>query len=143
MERGIMEPLSHYSTNLTDAQWHLIEALLPAMDRSKGGRPRKYPLREIFNALFYQSRTGCQWRLLPKDFPPYISVWFYFRRWRDDGTLVRVHAALRKQVRKQAGRRVTPSALILDSQTVKTTQKGGLVAMMPAKRPVDASVTSL
>lgn len=133
---------SSYSTNLTDAQWQRIDALLPVPDPQKGGRPRKYSRREIFNAIFYQLRTGCQWRLLPKDFPPYVAVWFYFRRWRDDGTLERVHAALRKQVRQQAGKRTTPSALIFDSQTVKTSQKGGPGAMTRAKRSWDASAIS-
>src|SRR5207253_7667085 len=104
-----METLLLYSTDLTDAQWLLIEAELPPKKTSgRTGRRRKYPLRAIWNAIFYQLRTGCQWRLLPKNFPPYSLVWVYFCRWRDDGTLVRIHAALRKKVRQQADKRLTP-----------------------------------
>ncbi|MCC6446077.1 MAG: transposase [Armatimonadetes bacterium] len=89
--------------------------------------------------MFYQLRTGCPWRRLPHGFPPQGAVWFHLRRWRDDGTLERVQAALRKQVCQQAGKRTTPSALILDSQTVKTRPKGGPGAMMRARRCSGAS----
>ncbi len=138
-----METLLVYSTDLTDAQWLLIEAELPPQKTSgRTGRPRKYGLRAIFNAIFYQLRTGCQWRLLPKDLPPWNLVWVYFCRFRDDGTLERIHAALRKQVRKQAGKRATPTAVILDSQSVKTTEKGGRAAMMAARKSRVASAIS-
>jgi transposase len=132
-----------YDTDLTDAEWEILRALLrPAKTSGRTGRPRKYSLRSIFNAILYQARTGCQWRLLPKDFPPYNLVWVYFCRWRDDGTLERMRLALNKQVRRQAGKQATPSALVLDSQTVKTTQKGGLAAITQARRSSGAVATS-
>ena len=82
-----------YPTDLTDAQWAIIEPLLPAA--KPGGRPRSADLREVVNAILYLLRTGCAWRMLPHDFPPWGTVWAYFRRWRDDGTLERLHDALR------------------------------------------------
>lgn len=136
-----------YSTDLTDAQWQKIEAVLPPAKGGRTGRRRKYPLREIWNAIFYQARTGCAWRLLPHDFPPHADVWEHFCRWRDSGLIERVHDALREKVRKQAGRKPTPSAAIIDSQSVKTPQnrnlKGGPTAMMQASTSKAASVTLL
>ncbi len=126
-----------YPTDLTDEQWALLEPLLPPA--KPGGRPRSVDLREMVNALLDLLRTGCPWRSLPHDLPPWPTVWTYFRRWRDDGTLERLHDQLRAQVRQQAGRDSDPSALILDSQSVKTAEKGGRVAMMLARRFRDAS----
>jgi putative transposase len=80
-------------------------------------------MREVINALLYLDRTGCQWRALPRDFPPWPTVWTYFRAWRNDGTWERIHTALREAVRVKAGREPTPSAAIIDSQSVKTSQK--------------------
>jgi len=128
-----------YPTDLTDEQWALLEPLLPAA--KPGGRPRSVDLREVVNAMLYLLRSGCAWRLLPHEFPPWGTVWTYFRRWRDDGTLDRLHDELRARVREAAGRDRQPSAGCLDSQSVKTTEKGGRAASTLAKRLRGASAT--
>jgi transposase len=135
-------PRPSYASDLTDEQWTKIEAALPAAKNGRTGRPRTYTKREVFNALFYQARTGCAWRHLPHDLPPWNAVWKQFRRWRDAGTLECVHDALREQVRQHVGKEPTPSAAIIDSQSVKTAQKGGATAMTRAKRLKVVSVTS-
>ena len=112
-----------YSTDLTDNEWDLLQPLIPAV--KSGGRPADYERREIVNAILYVLRTGCQWRLLPHDFPPWKIVYAYFRAWRRDGTWQFIHDRLRRKVRRAAGRHPEASAAILDSQSVKTTEKGG------------------
>jgi len=125
---------SHYSTDVSDKQWALLAPLFRLAQGGRTGRPRKYSQREMLNAVFYIVRTGCQWRNLPNDLPPYGAVWMQFCRWREDGTLDKVHDALRAKARKKAGRKEAPSAVILDSQSVKTTEKGGQEDMTPARK---------
>ena len=112
-----------YPSDLTDEQWKLIEPLLPAA--RPGGRPRSTDLRDVVDGLLYLSRAGCAWRLLPHEFPPWPTVHHYYRCFRRDGTWERVHDTLREQCRVAAGRHAQPSAAVVDSQSVKTTEKGG------------------
>ena len=113
-----------YPSDLSDVEWQKIEPLIPK-PRTNRGRKRKYPLREILNAIFYLLRTGCPWRMLPHDLPPWRIVYYYFRLWRKDGTWERINAALRTELRQAEGREAEPSAAILDSQSVKTTDVKG------------------
>ena len=128
-----------YPSDLTDEQWELLSPLLPAA--KPGGRPRTVELREILNAILYVLRTGCAWRMLPHDLPPWQTVYKYFRGFSEDGTWERVHDAIRPNVREGEGRSAMPTAAIIDSQSVKTTEKGGLVAMTLARRCSDESDT--
>jgi putative transposase len=130
-----------YPSDLTEEQWLLIAPHIPP--QKHGGRPRVVDMRQIINGLLYQSRTGCQWRLLPKDMPPWGTVAYYFYRFRDDGTWQKLHDTLRERVRVAAGKQPTPSAAVIDSQSVKTTEKRGSAAgTMRARRSTAASGTS-
>lgn len=129
-----------YPTDLTDDEWRVLEPLIPPA--KPGGRPRSVDSREIVNAIRYQVRSGGAWRLVPHEFPPWPTVYAYFRRWEADGTWERIAGVGRRELRVALGRRSEPSAAILDSQTVKTTEKGGRVATTRARRPPGASAIS-
>lgn len=113
-----------YPTDLTDCQWDCIKDLIPAA--KSGGRPRSLEMRAVINAILYLVVSGCQWRMLPREYPAWQSVYSYFRQWRDDGTWQRLHDALRAQLRRKVGRHKHPTAGALDSQSVKTTQVSGV-----------------
>lgn len=112
-----------YPTDLTDEQWAKLKPHVPPMHGR--GAPRRVNLREIINALLYIGRTGCQWRMLPHDLPPWQTVYYYFKHWRDGGDWERINRELRIEVRLDAGKEAEPSAAIIDSQSVKTTETGG------------------
>jgi len=129
-----------YPSDLTDEQWKLIEARIPPPQ--PGGRPREVDMREVLNGILYLNRTGCSWRMLPHEFPPWGTVHYYYRRFRLEGLWPRIHDHLREEVRRKAGRKPTPSAAVLDSQTVKT-EKGGTGATMRVRRSRAANGISL
>lgn len=111
-----------YASDVTDAQWALIQPLIPVY---RWGRPRELDMRSVVNAIFYLLKTGCQWELLPKTYPNYNSVYYYFQRWSNEGVWETINTALREPVRVAAGRQTQPSAASIDSQSVKTTAVGG------------------
>ena len=118
-----------YPSDISDSEWQVLEPHFAQFRETKAGRPRLHPLREIVNAIFYQSRVGCPWRYLPHDFPPHEAVSASFYRWQEANSVEKLHHVLREKVRQQAGRSPTPTALILDSQSVKTAGKRGAVTV--------------
>ncbi len=119
-----------YPSDLTDAEWALVEPFIPPARR--GGRKRTVDVREVLNGIFYVLATGCQWRALPKDLPPRSTVHDYLTLWARDGTLGRLHHALFVQARERAGKEASPTAAIIDSQSVKSAEKGGRASIRRA-----------
>lgn len=133
-----------YPSDLTDEEWDLLRPLIPAAKH--GGRPRAVNIREVINGLLYILATGCQWRQIPKDLPPRGTLYEYFQRFDWDGTLLRINYALYMQCREHVGREGSPTAAIIDSQSVKAAEKGGPAltrrAMMRARKSKAASAIS-
>jgi putative transposase len=132
---------ARYPSDVTDEQWEAISRLIPPA--SPGGRPRSVNMRQVLNAIFYIARGGCAWRMMPKDYPPWETVYYYFSRFKKDGTWERINELLRKRVRRQNDKLEQPSAAIIDSQSVKTTEKGGYMDTTRGRRSMVASGTSL
>lgn len=135
-----MEARKSYPTDLSNAEWDLIKDQVPPP--KPGGRPPDYERREIVNAIRYVIRSGCAWRLLPHDLPPWQITYHYFWEWRRQGVWESIHDKLRGDLREKLGRNREPSAAILDSQSVKTTEKGGPTVTMRVKKSMAASATS-
>jgi transposase len=133
-----------YPSDLTDEEWGWVEPRIPPAKR--GGRHREVNVREVLNGVMYVLSTGCQWRYIPKDLPPRSTVHEYFQRWQYDGTLGRIHHALYTECRDQIDREVSPTACVIDSQSVKSAEKGGPVSIptdtMPERRSKARSAIS-
>lgn len=121
-----------YPSDMTDDEWAILEPLIPAA--KPGGRHRSANMREVVNGIFYVLRGGIPWCFLPKEFPPWKTVYHYFRLWRLEGTWEMLNTKLRERVRSQSGREATPSAGVMDSQSAKTTERGDPVGMTAARR---------
>jgi len=119
-----LKPEQRYPTDLTDEEWTLLASLV-AQPKGKPGRPRRVDMRQVMNAILYLVRTGCQWRMLPREFPAWQTVYYYYNKWSRDGTWERIMDTLRREVRQQEGRYPEPTAAIIDSQTVKATETSG------------------
>ena len=122
-----------YARDIENKEWRKIERIV-SVCYEKGGGPPRYSKREILNAIFYVMRTGCQWRYLPHDFPQWTAIYKQFQRWKREGVIERMNDELTRSSRLDIGRKKSPSACIVDSQSVKTTEKGGSKAMMDARK---------
>lgn len=130
-----------YPSDLNDKEWEILSERLPTR-KDPRGRPRKQDLRELLNGIFYLLRTGCSWRMLPHDLPPWQTIYSQFRAWKQQGHWEEVHRTLREFVRIGMGREPHPSALIIDSQSVKTTEKGGFAGTTRARKSKAGKDTS-
>lgn len=126
-----------YPSDISDEEWNIIAPYIPP--EQPGGRPRTTDMREVINAIWYVLRTGCQWRMIPHEYPPWSTVWRYFRIWRKTGLWEKMHTDLRERLRSSLGREATPSAVIIDSQSMKTSAKGGLVDMMVGRKSMEGN----
>jgi putative transposase len=126
------DPNKRYASDLDDQEFERIAALVAQKEGS--GKKRTVDIREILNAIFYRVRTGCQWRMFPKDFPAWYHVWYYFRTWRNDGTWERINTILRREARSNANRDPEPSVAIIDSQSIEATEMGGEKGFNPYKQ---------
>ena len=143
-QRKVHKPrVGRYPSDVSDEEWAIIEPMIPPA--RTGGRKRQTDVREVFNAIRYVDRTGCQWRQLPKDFPPHTTVYNYFWEWTRYGVLDRIHQTLMERCREDCGRESDPTAAIIDTQVAKATEKGGAPliqsAMMPARKSRASSAT--
>ena len=126
-----------YPSDISDEEWALLEPMIPPA--KTGGRRRSTNMREVFNAIFYVLKSGCQWDMLPHDLPPKGTVFEYFNTWRKDGIWQRMNQVLREELRQELGREAPPSAAIIDSQSVKTTEKGAVAATTQTRKSRGAS----
>lgn len=129
-----------YPSDLSDDEWELIASHIPAP--KPGGRDRDVEIKEVVNAIFYLLKTGCQWRALPHDFPRWGTVYWYWKQWRQDGVWEQINNALRTDLRAAVGRHDEPSAAVIDSQSVKAAEKGGIAVMTRERRSSAVNGTS-